>query len=169
MEHSVVKSPLDPVIEIQTEVIAMEESEDAMTVSDFFQRFEATEASSLILWDNVSTDNAVAYRAAAEQERVLWEYELTLISNEIRSRISDKETEELKRMEIEWYKTRDQYAERAASKTTMMNSQNQNPAYIRAQAEKTKERCYWLASEYEDILNQTNVDDTDETEIIDRP
>ena len=169
MDHSIVKSPLDPEIETKPAVVEMEESESVLTVTDFFQRFEATENSALKLWDNVTIENQAAYRAAAEQERVLWEYERNLIHSEIRNRISETEADELKRMEMEWFKVRDQYAERIAAKTTMMNSQNQNPAYIRAQAEKTKERCYWLVSEYEDILNQPGIDTADDIKISDRP
>ena len=56
-------------------------------------------------------------------------------------------------MEVEWIKERDLYAEKASAKSSMKNAQNQNPDYVRALAEKTKERCYWLVSEYEDVLN----------------
>ena len=155
-DHTAVKSPLDPVIETMTELTEDEEIVPVLTVSDFFKRFETTENSSVKLWENVSAENAAAYHAAAEQERVLWDYELNLIYSEIRNRISDKEAEELKRMEIDWLKDRDLYAERAAAKAPVKIAQNQNPSYTRALTEKTKERCYWLASEYEDVLNQTN-------------
>lgn len=156
VDYTAVKSPLDPVIETMTELTEAEEIVPVLTVSDFFKRFETTENSSVKLWENVSAENAAAYHAAAEQERVLWDYELNLIYSEIRNRISDKEAEELKRMEIDWLKERDLYAERAAAKAPVKIAQNQNLSYTRALTEKTKERCYWLASEYEDVLNQTD-------------
>lgn len=165
-DHTAVKSPLDPVIEAMPELTEAEEKTPVLTVSDFFKRFETTENSSVKLWENVSADNAAAYHAAAEQERVLWDYELNLIYSEIRNRISDKEAEELKRMEIEWLKERDQHAERAAAKAPVKIAQNQNPSYTRALAEKTKERCYWLVSEYEDILNQNVQNENDGEEEI---
>ena len=149
-----VKSPLDPMVEEKavSKDTMLEDTE--WMVDDFFARFEQTEGMASKLWDNVTTENPVAYHAAAEQERLLWDYELNLVYGEIRENMSEKEAEELKHLEIEWIKERDQYAERIAAKSPVMNGQNQNPAYTRALAEKTKERCYWLVSEYETVLNQ---------------
>ena len=80
-----------------------------------------------------------------------------LIMDEIaqtEGRLLQEENERLKVSEVEWIKERDLYAEKAAAKSGMKNAQNQNPEYTRAISEKTKERCYWLVSEYEEILNQ---------------
>ncbi|MBQ5805677.1 MAG: DUF1311 domain-containing protein, partial [Lachnospiraceae bacterium] len=85
--------------------------------------------------------------------RALWDYELNYVYQMIRERLEQEEMEALKVMEVEWIKERDLYAEKASAKSSMKNAQNQNPDYVRALAEKTKERCYWLVSEYEDVLN----------------
>ncbi len=148
-----VKSPLDPVVDTTENVAEVEMEEAAMTAEDFFSRFEAAEASALKFWENVTADNPVAYYAAAEQERVLWDYELNLVYGTIRERMDEKKAEELKVSELNWLKERDQYAEKMASKSPMLNAQKQDPAYTRVLAEKTKERCYWLVAEYEDVLN----------------
>ena len=148
-----VKSPLDPVVAADT---AVEENEESRSfhAKDFFERFAQTEQKVLQLWENVTSDNRSAYLAVAEQERLLWEYELNQVSQAIRERLTKEEIEEFKVLEIEWVKERELYAERAISKSSMKNAQGQNPDYTRALAERTKERCYWLVSEYEDVLNE---------------
>ena len=148
-----VKSPLDPVV-INDVAVAVEDEKVSYHAETFFERFAQTEQSALQLWDNVTPDNRQAYFTAAEQERILWDYELNHVYQVIRERLSEEENERLKVLEVEWIKERDLYAEKAAAKSGMKNAQNQNPEYTRALAEKTKERCYWLVSEYEEILNQ---------------
>ena len=158
-EDILVKSPLDPVISTDEAIIEREEEEPVFTAEDFFARFVTAEESIVKIWEKATTDNPVAYNAAAEQERVLWDYELNLLYGEIRSRMSNDEAEKLKHLELEWLKTRDQYAEKAAAKSSLKNVQKQDPVYIRALAEKTKERCYWLVAEYEEFLDQKKSDD----------
>ncbi len=148
-----VKSPLDPVID-KNSVSKKEEETLSYDAETFFERFAQTEQNALQLWENVTSDNRTAYLAATEQERVLWDYELNLVYSMIRSRMSEEEAEELKILELEWLKERDLYAEKAAAKSLMKNAQNQNPDYTKALAEKTKERCYWLVSEYEEVLSR---------------
>lgn len=148
-----VKSPLDPNVDLGDET-ELEISEARYNAEDFAERFENVEANSEKLWSNLSVENSVAYYAAAEQERVLWDYELNLIYGEIRKKLSEDEAEELKHLELDWMKERDQYAEKMALKSTAMNVQNQNPVYTRALAEKTRERCYWLLDAYGDVLDQ---------------
>lgn len=154
-EAETVKSPLDPNVDPQN-TVEIEISEDQYSSEDFAERFESVEANSEKLWSSISMENSVAYYAAAEQERVLWDYELNLIYGEIRKKLSEDETEELKYLELDWMKERDQYAEKMALKSPVMNAQNQNPVYTRALAEKTRERCYWLLDEYEDVLDREN-------------
>ena len=148
-----VKSPLDPLVETAV-VTEADEEITVLTAEDFFNRFAAAEESTVKIWEKAALENMMAYNAAAEQERVLWDYELNLIYSEIRSRMSMEEAEELKHLELEWLKTRDQYAEKTAAKSSMKNVQKQDPVYTRALSEKTKERCYWLVAEYEELLNQ---------------
>lgn len=148
-----VKSPLDPNVE-PGDTTEVEIYEEANRAEDFIERFETVETNSEKLWSNLTSDNAVAYYAAAEQERVLWDYELNLVYGAIRGKLSEDEAEELKHLELEWMKERDQYAEKMALKSPVMNAQNQNPVYTRALAEKTKERCYWLVEEYGDVLDE---------------
>lgn len=147
------KSPLDPVVTNDSMIEASVEKR-IYQAKDFFERFAQTEQNALGLWENISSDNRAAYIAAAEQERILWENELNQVSQVIREHLSLEEIEALKVLEIEWIKERDLYAEKIAAKSSMKNAQNQNPEYTRALVEKTKERCYWLVSEYEDVLNQ---------------
>ena len=148
-----VKSPLDPVV-VKDAVIEAEEVRVSYRAEDFFDRFVQAEQSALQLWNNVAFDNRSAYLAAAEQERALWEHELNEVYQVLRERLSTEEMEALKILEVEWIKERDLYAEKVSAKSSMKNVQNQNPEYIRAVAEKTKERCYWLVSEYEMVLNE---------------
>ena len=149
-----VKSPLDPVIEKTAVVVGAKEETVSYGAESFFERFAATEKNVVNIWENITTDNLTAYQAAADQERVLWDYELNLVYTTIRSKMSEKEAEDLKLKEVEWIKERDRYAEKKAAKSGMKNAQNQNPEYTKAIAEKTKERCYWLVSEYEGVLNR---------------
>ncbi|MBQ1241315.1 MAG: DUF1311 domain-containing protein [Lachnospiraceae bacterium] len=146
-----VKSPLDPG-GVKSPVVE-EEAIISYNAEDFFERFAQTEQHALQLWDNVTSENRAAFLTAAEQERALWDYELNYVYQMIRERLEQEEMEALKVMEVEWIKERDLYAEKASAKSSMKNAQNQNPDYVRALAEKTKERCYWLVSEYEDVLN----------------
>lgn len=148
-----VKSPLDPNVE-SGDTTEVEIYEEANRAEYFIERFETVKTNSEKLWSNLTSDNAVAYYAAAEQERVLWDYELNLVYGAIRGKLSEDEAEELKHLELEWMKERDQYAEKMALKSPVMNAQNQNPVYTRALAEKTKERCYWLVEEYGDVLDE---------------
>ncbi len=152
MIQETVKSPLDPA-EVKSPVVEAEEEQVSYNAEDFFERFAQTEQHALQLWDNVTVDNRSAYLTAAEQERVLWDYELNYVYQIIRDKLEKEELENLKVLEVEWIKERDLYAEKASSKGSMKNAQNQNPDYVRALAEKTKERCYWLVSEYEYVLN----------------
>lgn len=148
-----VKSPLDPVVD-NTAIMEPVSETVSHHAGDFFERFAQTEQNALTIWENVTTDNRSAYLAAAEQERILWDHELNHVYQVIRERLSKEENEELKQLEIEWIKERDLYAEKAGARSNVKNAQNQNPDYVRALAEKTKERCYWLVSEYESVLNE---------------
>lgn len=147
-----VKSPLDPVV--REKIVEVEEETVVYDAEYFFARFKTAESNSKKIWESVSYDNLGACNAAAEQERVLWDYELNLVYNAIKGLMSETEAENLKVQELEWIKERDLYAERMAAKGGKMNAQNQNPDYTRALADKTKERCYWLVSEYEELLNE---------------
>lgn len=156
-----VKSPLDPVVISEEDSEEEEASTERYNAEAFFERFKTAESNAKKLWENVSFDNSGAYSVAAEQERVLWDYELNLVYNTIRSLMTEDEAERLKILELEWIRDRDLYAEKAAAKSTKLNAQNQipqnqNPEYTRALTGKTKERCYWLVSEYENLLNGEN-------------
>lgn len=146
-----VKSPLDPVVETGEKRAGTEYENVRYNAEDFLERFQTAESNAEKIWETVLSDNMAAYNAAAEQEWVLWDYELNLVYNTIRGRMSDEEAERLKILELEWIKDRDLYAEKAAVKGSKINGQN--PDYTKALTDKTKERCYWLVSEYEDLLN----------------
>ncbi len=149
-----VKSPLNPVVNEKQVNIVPEAAVIQYTAETFLERFVDIEESVEAIWQNVTTDNHTANLAAAEQERLIWDSELNFIYSTIRSKMTVSETENLKILEVEWLKERDLYAEKMAAKSPMKNAQTQNPAYVKALAQKTKERCYWLVSEYDEVLNR---------------
>lgn len=147
-----VKSPLDPVVSEEDAGKAEEDLTASYGTDDFLRRFENAEVCSEKVWENVTADNTGAGSAAAEQERALWDYELNLVYRTIRSRLSEEKAEELKILELEWLKERDRYADRQAGKSAVINGVSAD--YTKALTVKTKERCYWLVSEYEEVLNE---------------
>lgn len=148
-----VKSPLDPMVSKENTAETEEDLTASYGAEDFLKRFENAEICSLKFWENVTPDNVGAGSAAAEQERALWDHELNLVYRTIRSRMTEQEAEELKILELEWLKERDRYADKEAGKSAGINGIS--PEYSKALTVKTKERCYWLVSEYEEILNKS--------------
>lgn len=153
-----VKSPLDPVVTKENTAETEENLTAFYAAEDFLKRFENAETCSGKFWENVSADNVGAASAAAEQERALWDYELNLVYRTIRSRMTEQEAEELKILELEWLKERDRYADKEAGKTAGINGIS--PDYTKALTIKTKERCYWLVSQYEEVLSRSAANGT---------
>lgn len=147
-----VKSPLDPVVETDGPYLDVLEEEIVYDADDFRERFETAETTADGFWENASFDNSTAVQTAAEQEYVLWDYELNLIYSTIRERMSQKESDELKALELEWMKERDIYANKAAAGNNNLTAKN--PDYLKKMTERTKERCFWLLEQYETVLNR---------------
>ena len=91
-------------------------------------------------------------QAAAEYEWTLWDNELNTIYSAIRRNMDEAEKEALKQEELEWIRTRDAAAERAAGKNNVQT--NRNTAYILELSEMTKERCYELVDTYASVLDR---------------
>lgn len=66
--------------------------------------------------------------------------------------MDEAEKEALKQEELEWIRTRDAAAERAAGKNNVQT--NRNTAYILELSEMTKERCYELVDTYASVLDR---------------
>lgn len=150
-----IKSPLDPAIEEDgKEAAASELKEDlnAYEAEELRKRLEDAEEKTGRLRKITPESNPGVLYAMAEQERLIWDRELSVISTSIRSRMSQEEAEDFKDFELEWLKERDRTADGAISRNTAV--QGQNPDSARVLAEKTRERCYLLVREYEEILNR---------------
>lgn len=149
-----VKSPLDPALETEergTDFLIEAEKTVVYTGEDLAERLSLAEEKSAVYREAVVESNVGSAYTSAEQERILWDRELNIIYTSIRDCMSEKEAEELKVSELEWLKERDLAADKAAAKNTAL-PQNQNPDSARVLAEKTRERCYELLSDYGDVL-----------------
>ncbi len=131
-----------------------EAAEELRTTAYFIERFQEAEAKERKFWENVDSSNLGARNTAAEQSRAIWDNERTLILEEICSLMPEGKAEAILSQELEWNRERDRYAEKASAKSGKTVEQKQNPDYTGAQADKTKERCYWLVAEYENLLNR---------------
>ncbi len=88
----------------------------------------------------------------AEFEYTLWNEELNLISQSMRQKMSDEEAERFKVNEVEWRWNRTADANRAALKNGVQTAKEAE--YMKELAEETKERCYQLINDYEEILDR---------------
>lgn len=147
-----VKSPLDPVVETEGPYLDVIEDEITYYADDFRERFKTAESTADGFWNNAVFDNSNATQTAAEQEYVLWDYELNLIYSTIRERMSQNEADALKALELEWMKERDIYANKASVGNNSVSVKG--PDYLKKMTERTKERCYWLLEQYENVLNR---------------
>lgn len=152
-----VKSPLEPAAETNSPGASFRIAEEravSYTADDLCERLSQTEEKAKQCRDGMVESNSVSVYAAAEQERILWDRELNIIYNAIRGSMTEAEAEELKYSELEWLKERDLAADKATAKSTL--PQNQNPDAVRVLAEKTRERCYELVSDYEEVLERAD-------------
>lgn len=144
-----VKSPLDPAVETEGAYLQIAD-EITLTAEDFKNRFETAEAAAEGFGGSKGPDGNADQ--AAEQEYRLWDYELNLIYGTIRERMSQDEADELKLLELEWMKERDLYADKALAVNKGVSAKSAE--YLKRMTEKTKERCYWLAEQYESVLDR---------------
>lgn len=153
-ETEPIKSPLDPATEKEEEKAASESEENlnVYETEELKKRLEKAEEKAGMFRKNSSGTNPGILYVMAERERLIWDRELSVISTSIRSRMSQEEAETFKCFELEWLKERDRAADGGMSRN--LSAQGQDPDSARILAEKTRERCYLLVEEYEDILNR---------------
>lgn len=145
-----VKSPLDP--EVKTENYAENtETSNAYTSANISERLAQTESQASQFRESIVESNLVSAYASAEQECALWDRELNLIYNAIRSRMSKEEADVLKLSELEWLKERDIAADKTIRSAA---NQNQNLDYVKVMAQYTRDRCYELYEDYSDVLDR---------------
>ena len=145
-----VKSPLDPG-SAPAFSPAMAEAADGGALNpseNFRERLDST-AEQIERSKEAANSSA---QAAAEYEWTLWDNELNTIYSAIRRNMDEAEKEALKQEELEWIRTRDAAAERAAGKNNVQT--NRNTAYILELSEMTKERCYELVDTYASVLDR---------------
>lgn len=145
-----VKSPLDPG-PAPAFSPAMAEAADGGALNpseNFRERLDST-AEQIERSKEAANSSA---QAAAEYEWTLWDNELNTIYSAIRRNMDEAEKEALKQEELEWIRTRDAAAERAAGKNNVQT--NRNTAYILELSEMTKERCYELVDTYASVLDR---------------
>ena len=121
-----VKSPLDPG-PAPAFSPAMAEAADGGALNpseNFRERLDST-AEQIERSKEAANSSA---QAAAEYEWTLWDNELNTIYSAIRRNMDEAEKEALKQEELEWIRTRDAAAERAAGKNNVQT--NRNTAYI---------------------------------------
>ena len=128
-----VKSPLDPG-PAPAFSPAMAEAADGGALNpseNFRERLDST-AEQIERSKEAANSSA---QAAAEYEWTLWDNELNTIYSAIRRNMDEAEKEALKQEELEWIRTRDAAAERAAGKNNVQT--NRNTAYILELSEMT--------------------------------
>lgn len=89
-------------------------------------------------------------KAAAENERKLWETELERILDSLEQQFSPEEKEALFLEQKEWIRDRENTAVTASKKQS--GSAIEEVEYNRSLAETTRARVYALAEQYEDVL-----------------
>ena len=98
-------------------------------------------------------DRNVSLHLSAEYEKELWNHELDLICSCIRARPPGAVSEKLRQEELEWLRQRDLAADRAAAEKKSQSAME--TAWAEAAAGMTKERCYSLLTDYEELFSST--------------
>lgn len=148
-----VKSPLDPVRSPEVQMAPGQTDSGSGTADEFRSRFDGTAARIARYKESSQDSSPAALYMAAEYEWNLWDNELNAIYSAIRSRMKEEEKEDLRQKELEWIRTRDAEAEKAAGKNNGQASRN--AAYMEALAAATRDRCYELLDEYTEVLNRS--------------
>lgn len=145
-----VKSPLDPSVDPPKASSVLGEEKE-YTLEELKDRLQTVEEQIAAQEAAVDSNPASRYMAA-EYAWNLWDGELNLIYSHIRSHMSEEEAEDLKREEVAWLKERDLAAEQAYVQND--TPPKQSIQYITISAQKTRERCYELLEQYEDVLER---------------
>ena len=145
-----VKSPLDPSVDPPKDSSVLGEEKE-YTLEELKDRLQTVEEQ-IAAQEEAADSNPASRYMAAEYAWNLWDGELNLIYSHIRSHMSEKEAEDLKREEVAWLKERDLAAEQAYVQND--TPPKQSIQYITISAQKTRERCYELLEQYEDVLER---------------
>ncbi|MCI6886983.1 MAG: DUF1311 domain-containing protein [Lachnospiraceae bacterium] len=97
-----------------------------------------------------SGDTTNSLKAAAEQERKLWETELNRILKALEERISDEDMKTLFKEQKEWMRERENIAVESSKKKN--GSALEEVEYNVSLADTTRERAYELAEQYAAVL-----------------
>ena len=145
-----VKSPLDPSVDPPKASSVLGEEKE-YTLEELKDRLQTVEEQ-IAAQEAAADSNPASRYMAAEYAWNLWDGELNLIYSHIRSHMSEEEAEDLKREEVAWLKERDLAAEQAYVQND--TPPKQSIQYITISAQKTRERCYELLEQYEDVLER---------------
>ena len=145
-----VKSPLDPSVDPPKASSVLGEEKE-YTLEELKDRLQTVEEQ-IAAQEEAADSNPASRYMAAEYAWNLWDGELNLIYSHIRSHMSEEEAEDLKREEVAWLKERDLAAEQAYVQND--TPPKQSIQYITISAQKTRERCYELLEQYEDVLER---------------
>ena len=92
--------------------------------------------------------------AMSERERLIWDRELSKIASSITGRMTPEEADDFQYQELEWLKERERAGAQAAEeRKTSGHSQGVSGTIARM----TRERCYYLLEEYEELLKSDEI------------
>ena len=92
--------------------------------------------------------------AMSERERLIWDRELSKIAGSITGRMTPEEADDFQYQELEWLKERERAGAQAAEEgKTSGHSQGVSGTIARM----TRERCYYLLEEYEELLKSDEI------------
>lgn len=87
--------------------------------------------------------------AMSERERLIWDRELSKIAGSITGRLTPEEADDFQYQELEWLKERERAGAQAAEERKASGHSQGVSGTI---ARMTRERCYYLLEEYEELL-----------------
>ena len=87
--------------------------------------------------------------AMSERERLIWDRELSKIASSITGRMTPEEADDFQYQELEWLKERERAGAQAAEERKASGHSQGVSGTI---ARMTRERCYYLLEEYEELL-----------------
>ena len=92
--------------------------------------------------------------AMSERERLIWDRELSKIAGSITGRMTPEEADDFQYQELEWLKERERAGAQAAEERKASGHSQGVSGTI---ARMTRERCYYLLEEYEELLKSDEI------------
>ena len=92
--------------------------------------------------------------AMSERERLIWDRELSKIAGSITGRMTPEEADDFQYQELEWLKERERAGAQAAEERKVSGHSQGVSGTI---ARMTRERCYYLLEEYEELLKSDEI------------